>query len=100
MSGTPSPLHWDGEDLILQVRLQPRASADEIIGVHGDLLKVRVTAPPLEGQANAQLTALLARAFGVSKSRVVVERGASSREKRVRIARPSRIPAQLLHLDV
>ena len=85
---------------MLQVRLQPRASADEIVGVHANLLKVRVTAPPVEGRANTQLTALLARAFGVSKSQVVIERGANSREKRVRIARPSRIPAQLLHLDL
>lgn len=100
MSEDGSPLRWDGDDLLLRVRVQPRASADEIVGVHDGLLKVRITAPPVEGQANSHLAALLARAFGVAKSRVHLESGASSREKRFRITKPAHIPAQLLHLGL
>lgn len=92
-----SPLQWDGDDLIIQVRLQPRASADEIVGVQGGALKVRVTAAPVEGEANRRLTALLAAAFGVAKSQVAIERGDSSRDKRLRISKPRHLPAQLLH---
>lgn len=93
-----SPLRWDGEDLIVRVHLQPKASRDEIVGMHGGALKVRVMAPPLEGRANASLIGLLAAAFGIPRSRVTLEHGASGREKSLRLIRPGRIPARLLHL--
>ncbi len=51
---------WDGEDLILDCHLQPKASSDEFAGLHGDRLKIRLTAPPVEGKANAHLMAFLA----------------------------------------
>lgn len=60
---------WDGEDLILACHLQPKASRDEFAGLHGDRLKIRLTAPPIEGRANAHLMAFLADAFGVAKTR-------------------------------
>ena len=59
---------WDGEDLLLAVHLQPKASKDEFAGLHGDRLKIRLTAPPVEGKANAHLMAFLAKAFGVPNS--------------------------------
>ncbi|MAR90785.1 MAG: YggU family protein [Pseudomonadales bacterium] len=86
---------WQGEDLILHCRLQPRASRNEIVGEHGAELKIRITAPPVEGQANARLTAFLATEFGVPKSGVLLESGATGRSKRVRIHAPGRIPAKL-----
>ncbi len=98
MNSADSPLRWDGEDLILRLRVQPKASRDEIVGVQGGLLKVTITATPVDGNANRHLTAVLARAFGVAKSRVTLETGASSREKRFRIEKPARIPAQLLNI--
>ncbi len=98
MNSADSPLRWDGEDLILRLRVQPKASQDEIVGVHGGLLKVRITATPVDGKGNQHLIALLARAFGVAKSRVTLETGAGSREKRFRIEKPVRVPAQLLNI--
>jgi len=59
---------WDGDDLILDCHLQPKASRDEFAGLHGERLKIRLTAPPVEGKANAHLLAFLAAAFGVAKT--------------------------------
>ena len=86
---------WDGEDLLLAVHLQPKASKDEFAGLHGDRLKIRLTAPPVEGKANAHLMAFLAKAFGVPKSQVSLESGELNRQKRVRISRPQKVPEGL-----
>jgi len=87
--------HWDGEDLILDCHLQPKASRDEFAGLHGERLKIRLTAPPVEGKANAHLLAFLGKAFGVPKSQVKLESGELNRQKRVRIPRPSKLPEEL-----
>lgn len=86
------PAHWEGADLILRIQVQPRASRDEVAGLHGNRLKVRLTAPPVDGRANAALLALLAEFFGVPKNRVILLAGESGRTKRVRIVSPGRIP--------
>ena len=83
---------WDGEDLILDCHLQPKASKDEFAGLHGERLKIRLTAPPVEGKANAQLLAFLAGAFGVAKSQVSLESGELNHQTRVRIRAPRRLP--------
>jgi uncharacterized protein (TIGR00251 family) len=70
----------------VRVRLTPRASRDEIAGWQDGVLRVRVSAPPIEGRANAALERLLAEALGVPKSAVRVSSGARSREKLVSIA--------------
>ena len=85
----------DGTDLILQIRVQPRASNDALAGVIGDYLKVRLTAPPVEGRANEHLIAYLAKLFGVPKSSVILERGATSQRKQLRIRTPKRLPENL-----
>lgn len=85
----------DGSDLILQIRVQPRASSDAIAGVMGDYLRVRLTAPPVEGKANEHLIAWLARLFGVPKSRVILERGAGAKYKQLRIRSPRKLPENL-----
>ena len=69
----------------IRVRITPRAARDQIAGWREGLLLVRVTAPPLEGQANAALARLLARALDVPPSRVGVVAGARGREKTVEI---------------
>ncbi|HTN31837.1 MAG TPA: DUF167 domain-containing protein [Pseudomonas sp.] len=86
---------WDGEDLLLAVHLQPKASKDEFAGLHGERLKIRLTAPPVEGKANAHLMVFLAKAFGVPKSQVSLESGELNRQKRVRISRPQKLPEGL-----
>jgi uncharacterized protein len=87
---------WDGDDLLLAVRVVPRASADVVLP-QADCLKVRITAPPVDGKANAHLCKVLAGELGVPKSRVKVDRGATSRIKQVRVIAPARVP-ELLRL--
>jgi uncharacterized protein len=69
----------------LDVRVIPRASRDQLAGLRDGRLLVRVTAPPLDGRANAAVCALLAKAAGVPKGAVSVARGEASRDKRLRI---------------
>lgn len=83
---------WDGEDLILTLKVQPKASRDELAEPLGDALKVRITAPPVDGKANAHLIAFLAKTFGVAKGAVILESGDTGRSKRLRIRKPRRLP--------
>ena len=93
---TASWYRWDGADLILRLRIQPRASKDEIAGPHGNILKIRLTAPPVDGKANEHLRAFLGEQCGVAKSRVTLLSGESSRDKQVRIASPRRFPLAII----
>ena len=65
----------------LAVRVQPGASRDEIVGWQGAALRVRVSAPPQDGRANAAVARLLAAALGVAPSTVELVRGAGGRDK-------------------
>ncbi len=85
---------WDGADLVLTLRVQPRASRDELLPEPGRL-RVRITAPPVDGAANAHLLRFLAGRFGVAPSRTELVRGTSGREKTVRIRAPRDMPAEL-----
>jgi len=69
----------------LRVRVQPRASRTELAGRHGDALKVRLTAPPVEGAANEALLRFLAERLGVSRSAIRLLSGASGRAKVVTV---------------
>jgi uncharacterized protein (TIGR00251 family) len=69
----------------IAVRLQPRASRDEIVGLRDGTLVVRVSAPPVDGRANSALCKLIARRAGVAASRVSVVRGERSRDKLVEV---------------
>ena len=91
----PPWYQWDAGDLILFCRLQPKASGDEFVGDHGEELKIRITAPPVDGKANAHLVAFVAKSFGVSKSQVAIEKGELGRSKRLRIHAPTKFPAKL-----
>lgn len=84
---------WEDGDLLLAVRVQPRAGRDELAGVRDGRLRVRLTAPPVEGQANARLCRLLAELFQVPRSSVLLLNGAAGRDKRLRIRTPRRLPA-------
>jgi len=70
-----------GADLLLRVRVQPRAAHEGVAGVHGERLRVRVSAPPVEGAANARLVQVLAALLGIPPGTVTVTRGAKSRDK-------------------
>ncbi len=74
------------KEILQKVYLQPRSSKNEIVGPYRDGIKVKVTAPPVEGKANDALLQLLAKEFGVPLSSIEIVRGYRSREKIVRIA--------------
>ena len=67
------------------VRVQPRASKTEVAGMHGEALKVRIAAPPVDGAANDALTIFLAEIFMVSRRNVRIVGGETSRSKLVEI---------------
>jgi uncharacterized protein (TIGR00251 family) len=69
----------------LNVRLQPRARKDEVVGERDGRIVIRVTAPPVDGKANAALCRLIAKAANVAPSRVAVVRGHTGRNKVVRV---------------
>jgi uncharacterized protein (TIGR00251 family) len=76
---------WSVSAARIAVRLQPRASRDEIVGLRNGVLVVRVTAPPVDGRANIALCKLVARRAGVGASRVSVVRGERSRDKLLQV---------------
>jgi hypothetical protein len=81
------------------VRLQPRARRAEVVGERAGAIVIRVTAPPVDGKANAALCAFIADRAGVPPSRVTVVRGGTSRDKVVRVegADAAAVRAALLH---
>lgn len=68
------------------MRVQPRASRDELVGWRGETLRIRVTAAPEEGRANRAVTALLSRALAIAPSSIALLRGAAARDKVFRVA--------------
>jgi uncharacterized protein (TIGR00251 family) len=84
---------WQGDALLLKVRVQPRASRDEIAGPQGQYLKIRLTAPPVDGKANQTLVKFMAKICGVPNARISLLSGAGSRNKRLRIDAPRLLPA-------
>lgn len=89
---------WRDNRLELSLHVQPRAGRTEVAGLHGDRLKLRLAAPPVDGAANAALCAFLATAFGVAKSKVRLLGGELSREKRVAIETPASLPDWFMQL--
>jgi uncharacterized protein (TIGR00251 family) len=86
---------WEGDDLLLSLRVQPRSRRDEFVAPHSDHYKVRITAPPVEGKANDHLIRFLSKSFGVKRSQVILEMGQTARNKLVRIQHPGKLPIQL-----
>ncbi len=83
---------WRGDTLILRVNIVPRAARDEVVGEQDGWVKIRVSAPPVEGAANARLIALLAKAFRSPRSAIEVCSGARSRRKRIAVKCPRVLP--------
>jgi uncharacterized protein (TIGR00251 family) len=92
-----SPWHRRLADgtIVLAVHAQPGAKRTEVVGLHGDALKVRVAAPALEDRANEALIEFLAKRFGVAKRGVTLVSGAKSREKRFEIRGSAMGPERL-----
>jgi uncharacterized protein len=71
--------------IIFQVRVIPRSSKSEIVGEHNECLKVKLTSPPVEGEANEELIKLFAKVFHVSKSKISILSGQTSKTKQIQI---------------
>ncbi|WP_281212300.1 DUF167 family protein YggU [Shewanella insulae] len=80
------------DDLVIRLYIQPKASRDQIVGPHGDELKVAITAPPIDGKANAHLCKFLAKQFKTAKGNILVEKGELGRHKQIRVVMPKAIP--------
>lgn len=63
----------------------PRASRSEVAGLHGEAIKLRIAAPPVDGAANEEIVRLIATILGVPRDRVTIERGSAGRRKLVAI---------------
>jgi uncharacterized protein (TIGR00251 family) len=75
----------DRHGAMLSIRVVPRSSRSEIVGLIGNELKVKVNSPPVDGSANDELMRLLAKEFGVSRSNIEIVSGHTSKQKRIRI---------------
>lgn len=74
------------EGVTFAIRVLPRSSKCELAGLQGDALKIRITAPPVEGRANEACIRFLASLFNVKKNRIAIEAGHKSKNKQVSIA--------------
>lgn len=74
------------DGIAFEVHVVPRSARNEIDGIHGDRLRVRVNVPPVEGAANHAVCTLIAKIFGVAPSQVSIIRGLVSRMKRIHVA--------------
>lgn len=91
---------WQDGALLLEIAVQPGASASSVAGLHGGRLKVRIQAPPVDGKANRALIKFLAGEFATPRSRIEIVRGDSGRAKTVRIDRPVTLPSALMELGL
>lgn len=95
-----NPLIREKNDLILKLYIQPKASKDQIVGLHNNEIKIAITAPPVDGKANSHLMKFLSKQFKVAKSRIHIEKGELGRHKQIRICQPGLIPQELIpHMD-
>ena len=74
------------DGVLVSIHVQPRASKNGFAGIHGGAVKLRITAPPVDGKANALIVDILAKLFHVPKTAVSLASGQQSRHKRFRVA--------------
>ncbi len=94
------PVKTVADGVTLVVRVTPRARKNEIVGVEGEALRVRLHAPPVEGAANVALCALLAEALGVRSSAVTLLTGQTGRVKVVHVRGVTADQVQALARDI
>ncbi|KXS32156.1 MAG: hypothetical protein AWT59_1733 [Candidatus Gallionella acididurans] len=86
----------DGEAITLTLHVHPGAKHSEIVGLHGEALKIKLAAPPIEGRANAALLKFIAELFGVPLRNAELRQGGQSRHKVVRVTGSKVAPESLL----
>ncbi len=87
---------WDGNNLLLSVKIQPRASKNEWLGAYDGAVKIRLTAPPVKGKANQHVIKFLAKLFNTSKSNINILSGETARYKRIQIKAPKMLPKDIV----
>jgi uncharacterized protein (TIGR00251 family) len=85
MTKVPTYLTETEAGVIIRVQVQTRASRDEVVGPHGDFLKVRITAAPVAGGANKHLLKLLAKKLKVPQGQLSIKSGATSKNKSIAV---------------
>ena len=87
---------WRGDDLVLNVRVQPKASREKLgAGTDDGRIKIYLTAPPVDGKANGALRKFLGKLFKTPPSAIEILSGQSDRNKRLRIPAPRKLPAMI-----
>ena len=86
----------EGDIITLTLHVQPGAKRSEVTGLHGDALKIRLAAPPIEGRANEALLRFIAGCFNVPLRNVELKQGGQSRHKMVRVTGSKIEPERLL----
>ncbi|MCU7848859.1 MAG: DUF167 family protein [Candidatus Thiodiazotropha sp. (ex Lucinoma kastoroae)] len=87
---------WEQGDLILNLRIQPKSSRDSFVGPYGENeYKITLTAPPIDGKANAHLMKFIAKAFHLPRSKIQLISGVTSRSKCLRLKSPQYLPIPL-----
>ena len=86
-----------GTNIILTLHVQPGAKQTSVAGLHGDALKIRLAAPPIEGRANEALLKFIAEFFRVTLREVELKQGGQSRHKRVEVRGSTINPESLLY---
>jgi uncharacterized protein (TIGR00251 family) len=80
-----NPVEGTEDGVRLRLRIQPRASRTEVAGLHGDTVRIRLSAPPVDGAANEELIRFLAATLGVPARAVEITAGHGGRQKTVRV---------------
>ena len=85
----------------IDVVIQPKSSRDEVVGLHGNAIKIKLTAPPVDGKANSALISFLAKKLKIPKTSIIIIRGQASRHKTLSIdgIDPQRAKEQLIKTD-
>ncbi len=78
-------VHKTKDGIIFKVRVQPKSSKNEVCGLYQDALKMKLTAPPVEGKANRALLNFIADCLGIKKSQVEIVAGHTGRLKTIKV---------------
>ena len=98
LTGLPAWLRDGADGCVISVHAQPGAKHTAVAGLHGEALKIRLAAPPVDGKANAELLRFVAERLGVARSAITLLAGDASRAKRLRVvgASAAQIVARLV----
>lgn len=91
---------WQDRSLLLKLHVQPRAKENNITGIHGDMLKLKIKSPPVDNKANKEIISYLANEFNVTKANVELKSGQLSRDKKFLIKEVKVLPEWFKELSI